>query len=241
MEITLDKFLDGRINIYQPKKGYRAGIDAVILAACIKEKKNCKILDAGSGSGLISFCLAHRCKNVFITGIEKNKEYHFLAMKSLKKNKLKSEINFLNKNFKDLHNMKFHIIVSNPPWFPRNTTFQSKNLLINDSKIESLNLDFWINKVFSNLTSLGEYYTIFPYNRIKVLIKILKKYFNIIKVYPLASFKGLSANKAIVYAKKSNNKYKYCEFDNIIIHKSDKTFKSNINAILRKGNPLSLS
>ena len=32
MEISLDNFLDGKIKIYQPKNGYRAGLDAILLA-----------------------------------------------------------------------------------------------------------------------------------------------------------------------------------------------------------------
>ena len=69
----------------------------------------------------------------------------------------------------------------------------------------------------------------------------MKNYFNLIKVYPLASFKEDEPNKAIIYAKKSNNKYKLCKFDKIIIHKSDKSFMDNIKKILKEGSSLSLS
>ena len=55
MKISLDNFLDGKIKIYQPIKGYRAGTDAVLLAASIKTFKGYKILDLGSGAGTISF------------------------------------------------------------------------------------------------------------------------------------------------------------------------------------------
>ena len=34
--------------------------------------KNSKILDLGSGTGLISFCLAYRCSNIKITGMQFN-------------------------------------------------------------------------------------------------------------------------------------------------------------------------
>ena len=61
MEISLDNFLDGKIKIYQPKKGYRAGIDAVLLASCVKASNKSKILDMGSGTGLISF--SNECSN----------------------------------------------------------------------------------------------------------------------------------------------------------------------------------
>ena len=70
--------------------------------------------------------------------------------------------------------MQSDIIVSNPPWFKKNSTYESGNSLINVAKIESLKLDLWIERVFRNLKSKGEYYTIFPYNRIQELSKILQ-------------------------------------------------------------------
>ena len=69
MEITVDNFLDGKIKIYQPKKGYRAGIDAVLLASSVKIFNDCQILDVGSGTGVVSFCIGFRCKNIHLEGI----------------------------------------------------------------------------------------------------------------------------------------------------------------------------
>ena len=241
MEISIDNFLDGKIKIYQPRKGYRAGIDAILLASCVKVFKNCKILDIGSGTGIISFFIASKYKNVDIAGIEKNPKYCSLAMKSLKINKLKSKIKFLNKDFKYVSDMQSDVIVSNPPWFRLNSTYKSCNFLLNDAKIESLKLDLWIDKVLKNLNLTGEYYTIFPYIRIKELINILRIHFKSVKVYPVSSFKSRKPDKAIVIAKKSGNESNYYEYKRIIIHKKDKSFMNNINDILKKGNSLSLA
>ena len=241
MRITLDKFLGGKLKIYQPTKGYRAGIDSVILAACVKVLKGYNILDVGSGAGVISYCLAYRCKDITVTGIEQNIAYYSLAKKSLKLNYLKSKIIFLNKNFVNINNMESNIIISNPPWFRKNSTYISSNILVSESKIESLNLKLWIKKVSENLVSNGEYYTIFPYNRITELGKILREYFNIIRVYPIASFEKKSPDRAIVYAKKSANQNEFLEYNRIIIHKLDKSFKEHIDNVLKKGISFSLA
>ena len=241
MKISLDNFLDGKIKLYQPKKGYRAGTDAVLLAASVKEYDGCSILDAGSGVGVISYCLAYRCKNIHLIGIEKNKDYHQLAKNSLKLNKLISKVKFINKDFNEIFDMKSDIIVSNPPWFRKKSTLISNNHLLNEAKIESINLDQWISKVINNLKDKGEYYTIFPYNRIKEIIQILKKYFGIIKIYPISSFREKPPDKAIIYAKKMIDRHECLEFDKIVIHKNDKTFTKNINEVLRKGSSLSLA
>ena len=241
MEISLDNFIEGKIKIYQPKKGYRAGIDAVLLASCVQVFKKCKILDIGSGTGAISFFIASKYKNVEIVGIEKNFKYYSLSMKSLRINRLKSKIKFLNKDFRHVNNMKSDIIVSNPPWFRQNSTYKSNNTLLNVAKIESLKLDLWIKKVLINLNSTGEYYTIFPYRRIDEIIKILRMNFKSVKIYPLSSFRSKSPDKAIIYAKRSGKKCNCYEYNRIIIHKKDKGFMKNINGILKKGNSLSLA
>jgi len=241
MEISLDNFLDGKIKIYQPKNGYRAGIDAVLLASCVQVFKKCKILDIGSGTGVISFFIASKYKNVEIVGIEKNFKYYSLSMRSLRLNKVKSKIKFFNKDFKHISNMKSDIIVSNPPWFRQNSTYKSYNSLLNDAKIESLKLDLWIEKVLINLNSTGEYYTIFPYRRIEEMIKILRNHFKSVKIYPVSSFKSKPPDKAIILAKRSGKESNFNEYNRIITHRKNKSFMKNINNILKKGNSLSLA
>ena len=176
MDISLDKFFDGKIKIYQPTKGYKAGLDAVLLAASVKTSKGKIIYDIGSGVGVISYCLAYRCNSVSITGIEKHREYYSLAVKSKKINKLKSKVIFLNQDFVKMKKIKCDIIVSNPPWYKKDSTFKSPYSLINKAKIESLNLDLWIKKVYNILNSNGEYYTIFPYSRLNDIVNLLKIY-----------------------------------------------------------------
>ena len=64
--ITRDAFLDGRLMLMQPARGYRAGIDAVFLAATAQPQEGragLKILDAGSGVGTVGLLAAFRlCK-----------------------------------------------------------------------------------------------------------------------------------------------------------------------------------
>ena len=177
MDISLDKFFDGKIKIYQPKRGYKAGLDAILLAASVKTSKGKNIYDIGSGVGTISYCLGFRCNNVLITGVEKHIEYYTLAVKSQKLNKLKSKVFFLNQDFIKMKKINCDIIVSNPPWFKKNSTYKSPNPLLNKAKIESLNLGLWIKKVDSALNTNGEYYTIFPYSRVKDLINFVENIF----------------------------------------------------------------
>ena len=60
IDYTLDGFLGGRLTIAQPKDGFRAGHDAVLLAAAVPARTGETILELGSGSGIASLCLAAR-------------------------------------------------------------------------------------------------------------------------------------------------------------------------------------
>ena len=58
--LTEDAFLGGKLSILQPEKGYRAGIDAVFLAAAIPCQPGDTVFEAGIGTGVASLCLLAR-------------------------------------------------------------------------------------------------------------------------------------------------------------------------------------
>ena len=67
---TEDRFLGGRVLVRQPQDGFRAGLDAVMLAACVPARPGETALELGAGAGTASLCLACRTKNLTITGLE---------------------------------------------------------------------------------------------------------------------------------------------------------------------------
>jgi len=69
-ELTDDAFLGGRLHLLQPRKGVRAGIDAVFLAAAIPAAAGDHVLEAGIGAGAASLCLAARVTGLALTGAE---------------------------------------------------------------------------------------------------------------------------------------------------------------------------
>ena len=54
--LTDDAFLGGKLQILQPEKGYRAGIDAVFLAASIPAVDGETVFEAGIGAGVAAMC-----------------------------------------------------------------------------------------------------------------------------------------------------------------------------------------
>jgi tRNA1(Val) A37 N6-methylase TrmN6 len=77
--LTEDTFLGGRLSILQPEKGYRAGIDAVFLAASIPVSAGETVFEAGIGVGVASMCLLARENSLHVTGMEINARYAMMC------------------------------------------------------------------------------------------------------------------------------------------------------------------
>ncbi|MBI1360888.1 MAG: SAM-dependent methyltransferase [Alphaproteobacteria bacterium] len=71
-DITRDAFLSGTVTVVQPAQGYRAGLDAVLLAAAIEAGAGERIAEAGTGAGAALLCAARRLADVRLAGFERD-------------------------------------------------------------------------------------------------------------------------------------------------------------------------
>ena len=67
---STDEFLGGRLSIVQPRRGHRAGSDAVLLAAAVPACAGERALDVGAGAGVAGLCLLARVPDVTVTAVE---------------------------------------------------------------------------------------------------------------------------------------------------------------------------
>ena len=67
-----DGLLDRALRLRQPHDGYRAGSDAVLLAAAVPARPGQRVLDLGAGVGAVALCLAHRCAETAV--LESNRK-----------------------------------------------------------------------------------------------------------------------------------------------------------------------
>lgn len=80
--ISEDGLLGGRVRLLQPRAGYRAAVDPVLLAAAVRVPPGGRVLDLGCGTGAAALCLAVRCPEAQVFGIERQPEYADLARRS---------------------------------------------------------------------------------------------------------------------------------------------------------------
>ena len=246
MEIKLDKnekiedLQFKNLKIIQNKKGFCFGIDSILLSDFAKEiKEGAKVVDLGTGTGIIATLLCGKTKLKEITGIEKQKEVYEMAQKSIKINQLESKFKILNKDIMEvteiLEKSTFDVIVTNPPYKKKGTGLKNeeeKKIIARHETTATLEDFIRISKDL--LKDKGEFYMVHKPERLVDILNSMRKY----KIEPkilrfvyadqksepkLMLIKGIRNAKS--FLKIQNNLYiydengKYTEEINKIYHK----------------------
>ena len=217
------------LKIIQNKEGFCFGIDSVILSDFAKNiKKGARVLDLGTGTGIISILLCGKTDLSNVIGVEIQKEVAEMADRSCKLNDLKNRFKVINENILNLKNIydkqSFDVIVTNPPYKEKDKGIINENekKIISRHEITATLEDFI--KVSSDLLKdKGELYMVHRPERLvdilyilrnnKIEPKILKMvYSNINKEPKLILIKGIKNAKP--FLKIENNLYIYDENGN---------------------------
>ncbi len=117
---TLDAFLNGEVQIIQKKKGYRFSVDAILLNQFIKIHKDERVIDLGTGCGILPLLLSHTTQARSFIGVEIQKGLADCAKKNVTLNHLENRISIIKQDFRELRNTfppgSFDVVLSNPPY-----------------------------------------------------------------------------------------------------------------------------
>lgn len=117
---TLDPLFQGQPAIIQRKGGYRFSLDAVLLAHFVKVHGGEKIVDLGTGNGVIPLILASLYCSVRVIGLEIQEEMVERALRSVDLNRLKDRVEILQGDVCSIKQLfspqSFDAAVCNPPY-----------------------------------------------------------------------------------------------------------------------------
>jgi len=118
-EETFDTLFEGRLKIRQKKEGYRFSIDALLLSHFAEPRPKDRVIDLGTGCGVIPLILIFKRKAETVIGVEVQPSLADLARQNVSLNRFSSKIEIWEKNFKELVKQSdrgtFDLVLSNPP------------------------------------------------------------------------------------------------------------------------------
>ncbi len=124
VEFVVDDILNRKVKVVQLKNGYRFSVDPIILVHFVSVKGKKRVIDLGTGTGIIPILLGYRYPDVEIVGIDIVEEFIEAAQEGVKLNKLdnvkviRGDINKVEELFAP---GSFDIVITNPPYMPLNS------------------------------------------------------------------------------------------------------------------------
>lgn len=117
-DVTLDGLLD--IRVYQRRDGYRFSVDALLLYTFVRMEYADRIVDLGTGSGIIGLLLARRFTKAKVHLIELQDSLFRLAQRNIRLNRLSRRVTAVHADVRDvrlhLEPSSCDLCVSNPPY-----------------------------------------------------------------------------------------------------------------------------
>ncbi len=119
-DLTLDDLLIRKRKMWQPRRGYRMGLDTVLLAAFVSPSPGEIVADLGTGAGAIPLLLTARFSGIKVYGVEIQEELVALAEKNISLNNLSAQVEVRHGDLTAMAEVwgqnRFHLVLSNPPY-----------------------------------------------------------------------------------------------------------------------------
>nr|WP_090662467.1 methyltransferase domain-containing protein [Belnapia rosea] len=169
-DCTEDLLLGGRVRLRQPRRGLRAGLDAVLLAAGIPARPGQSVLEAGCGSGAGFLCLAARVPGLRITAVERDAGLAALARENAAAAGLAVEV--IEGDVRDQALARrlppFDHAFANPPFWPGGTAPPEKGreAMTHATGAEAARLADWARFLAAPLARRGTLSLILPAARL---------------------------------------------------------------------------
>ncbi|MCX7830346.1 MAG: methyltransferase [Acidobacteria bacterium] len=169
------KFLKGKLEILQPKKGARFSIDSVILSGFSFLRDGETAIDLGCGSGIILLLLSQFYHPKKIVGVEIQAELAYCATETMSKSGF-PDYEVIEGDFRDTPQEKFDLVVSNPPFYETEKGRSSPDPLKKISRQrENLSLYDFFKSAKEYLKEDGRFSFILPYSmKVEALVDLKK-------------------------------------------------------------------
>jgi len=239
-ELTDDEFLGGRVKLWQPKVGFRAGLDSVMLAAAVPAKKGARICDLGIGAGTASFCLAARIEGLRITGIEIDHDLVELASANAARNQCPSFVVFEADIFtrpRLLPRQAFDHVITNPPFYDAAGTRAPNTAKARATSAHAKDLSAWLRFARALVKGEGWVTTILPPEQLGIALEAMTDGGRGAEIFPLWPKTGEPAKRLIIRVR-MNARSPLRLQQGLVLHGTSGRPTTEAEAVLRHGEAL---
>jgi tRNA1(Val) A37 N6-methylase TrmN6 len=247
--LTDDAFLGGKLHILQPKSGYRAGLDAVMLAAAVPA--GCvRVLDIGAGVGTAGLCLARRDPNVQLTLLEKETVLSRIAAENVDRNGFTDRARVVEGDVSmsqaeleavGLEAESFEHVMANPPFHAlEKGTSAPDQLKAAAHAMPHDSLDRWVQFMARMAQPGGGLTLIHKAEALTRLLATMNGRFGALKILALHPRERAPAHRVIIQGTKGNRAAPVL-LPGFMLHGAGNAFTEEAQAILRDGAELPLT
>ncbi|HVP86007.1 MAG TPA: methyltransferase [Rhizomicrobium sp.] len=234
--ITEDGFLNSRLKLRQPRHGFRAGLDAVMLAAAVPAGTDDRCLELGAGVGTASLCLAARagCR---VTGIEIDAELTELANQNATLNAMADRVSFECADALTARGGAFDHVFCNPP-FHGSEGQTSPNAQKARALQDEGTLKDWVRSGVEHIASKGSFTTIIRADRLDEVLAALPA--QGVYIFPLLP-RAAEPPKRVIVQWHEGGTGQPTRLPGLILHQASGRYTPEADAILRDAAPLRIT
>ncbi|GAB5387545.1 MAG: tRNA1(Val) (adenine(37)-N6)-methyltransferase [Alphaproteobacteria bacterium] len=231
-----DVLLDGRLIIRQPRKGYRAGIDALLLAATCPAKPGQRVFEPGCGVGTAALALLSRVEGVLLEGLEREVLAQELSLHNAAANGLSDRFTLhcgeVGAPPASLKPDSFDHVIVNPPFYQAGRYNPRGNDRKRQAHAEDeTSLLDWVVLCRRMIRGRGSLTMINRMDRLPDCLSALSNGFGQFRLLPLWPKPGREAKLMIVMARKNTGPSFTC-LPGLILHDQDGGWSEQMQRIL---------
>lgn len=204
-EIVENALLGGRVRLRQPTRGYRAGMDAALLAAATGATSGERVIEAGCGAGAVLMQIAARTPGAILAGLERDPVMADLARGNAALNGAEAEIvtGDVAAGFRALGLAPFDLAVSNPPFFDDARALRAPAPGKRGAWMADDGLAAWTGFLLKAVREGGRIVVIHRADRLADLLALLGDKAGSFAIRPVHAFADESAKRVLVQAIKT--------------------------------------
>ncbi len=240
IETTTDAFLGGALMLRQLKRGYRAGIDPVLLAASCAADAGERVLDCGAGVGTVGLAIARRVEGCDVVLIERDPVYARLAEANIVANRLSHRVRLVEADITVRHDDAvralagtFDRVLANPPYYvDTDGTRSSDRIKDAANTMPAADFELWV-RFLATMARTGA--TVSMIHRADALGRIFAAFehrFGGLQVTPLQASPTTAAGRVLVSAIKGSRAPSSLR-PAIVLHQDGGGYTPDVDAVLR--------